>query len=225
MPTPDIEAQIGSATAFLGASPLTSAIAELEHALSDCPADEVTGRLNERGVTPELLASAFFVRARFGRINDLIHACAVALTLPHILQPGELLKRPSLAAGNDPTRLWDVETDQRVAEFKLSRWDGHDAGRKRQLFKDLVHLAAADVGERQLELYVLGARPTRFLTHTTSTAAWALNRMAKKTQDLFAEEFGTTAIAIPDFMAGPGARVRIVDLEQLLPQHFAPQAL
>jgi hypothetical protein len=115
---------------------------------------------------------------KFGRINDVIHAVAIALTLPRLLEPGERLKRPSLAAGNDPSRPFDIETDRRAAEFKLSRWTGHDAGRKRQLFKDLVHLAAADVSERSVELYVLGTRPQQFLTTTSSTAGWALNRMA-----------------------------------------------
>ena len=52
-----------------------------------------------------LLDAALDVRARLGRINDLIHAAAIVLMLPHILEPGErLVRRPSLAAGNDPTR-------------------------------------------------------------------------------------------------------------------------
>lgn len=73
--------------------------------------------------------------------------------------------------GNDSTRPYAVATDRRVAEFKLSRWDGHDAGRKRHLFKDLVHLAAADHACRTVELYVLGSRPAQFLRTTRSVAA------------------------------------------------------
>lgn len=70
-------------------------------------------------MSEELLRSAFYARAEFGRINDLIHAAAIALALPHLLATGEVLKRPSLAAGNDPSRPFDVETDRRVAEFNL----------------------------------------------------------------------------------------------------------
>ena len=42
-----------------------------------------------------------------------------------MLEPGErLANRPSLAAGNDPSRTFDLETDRRVAEFKLAIWNG-----------------------------------------------------------------------------------------------------
>lgn len=178
-------------------------------------------RLAEEGVTDDLLRAAFVARAEFGRINDLIHAAAIGLALPRLLQRGERLRRPSLAAGNDPSRPFDLETDRRIAEFKLSRWDGHDAGRKRQLFKDLVHLAAATADGRQAELYVLGVRPIRFLNQTTSTAAWALNRMADKTKETFERQFGSTNIPIPQFLDGPAAHVRVVDLEVALPHLFA----
>ncbi|WP_245790408.1 hypothetical protein [Streptomyces monashensis] len=82
---------------------------------------------------------------------------------------------PSLGAGNDPSRPYDLETDQRIAEFKLARWRGADAMRKRQTFNDLVMLAA-DTSGRRAELFVIGPEPCRFLTTSTSTAAWALDR-------------------------------------------------
>lgn len=134
-------------------------------------------RVAEDGhVVPELLASALTVRESLGRINDLIHACGILLVLPHLLGEGEhITVRPSLGAGNDPNRPYDVETDQRIAEFKLTRWRGADAMRKRQTFKDLVMLAA-DTSGRRAELFVIGPEPRRFLTTSTSTAAWALDR-------------------------------------------------
>jgi hypothetical protein len=91
--------------------------------------------------------------------------------LVELLEPDETLRRPSLAAGNDPSRPYDVETDQRIAEFKLAQWGGNDAMRKRHVFKDLVHLAADSSGRRP-ELYVLGQQPRRFLSETRSSAAW-----------------------------------------------------
>jgi hypothetical protein len=63
------------------------------------------------------------------------------------------LVRPSLAAGNTPERLFDVETDRRIAEFKLARWDGSDGGRQQPIVKDLVRLAA-DTSGRKAELYL-----------------------------------------------------------------------
>ena len=102
---------------------------------------------------------------------------------PPILEPGEDCTRPSLAAGNDPNRPFDDETDRRVAEFKMSRWDGHDAARMRQLVKDLVHLAADRSGPRA-EVYVLDERPRRFLRTSTSTMAWALDALPPPTRCL-----------------------------------------
>ena len=217
-----LAARLAPLTDFLGANPLTAAVAQLERALDGCDAEDVPTQLEEQGVSEDLLRAAFDARREFGRIKDVIHAAAIAISLPHLLEPGEVLKRPSLAAGNDPSRPFDVETDRRIAEFKLSRWDGHDAGRKRQLFKDLVHLAAYDADNRRAELYVLGTRPATFLTTTVSTAEWALNRMSNKTRLLFEQRFGSLKVSIPAFVAGPAAHVEIIDLESTLPHYFSP---
>lgn len=208
-------------TRFLAAAPLTSAIADLEYALDGRSQAELEDVLAARGLSPELLTAGLLVRRELGRINDLIHAAAIVLSLPHLLAPGETLRRPSLAAGNDPSRPFDVETDRRVAEFKFSRWDGNDAMRKRHVFKDLVHLAAEESG-RAAELYVLGARPIRFLRATRSPVSWALDRFPG-TRVLFEQRFGRLDKPIPEFVSGDGARVEIIDLEQRLPSLFPPE--
>lgn len=103
-----------------------------------------------------------------------------ASTLPIILEPADrLTNRPSLAAGNDPTRPFDVETDRQVAEFKIGIWSGNgtDAIRKRGAFHHLVNLAA-DTSGRGPELYVVGDEPLRFLRTSRTTARWALDRGA-----------------------------------------------
>jgi hypothetical protein len=216
----DLQVRLAPLVAFMGSQPLTQAIAVLETSLAGCRGAQIPATLDEQEVSSSLLRSAFFAREQFGRINDLIHAAAIALALPKLLEPDEILKRPSLAAGNDPSRPFDVETNRRVAEFKLSRWDGHDAGRKRQLFKDLVHLAAADLDGRIAQLYVLGTRPITFLNTTISTAGWALNRMADETKRLFEAEFGAQTVRIPEFLHGPAAHVEIINLETILPEYF-----
>lgn len=214
----NLDTALPALLAFLDAAPLTTAVAELEHAMEGCGQDDLASLLEQRGVTPEVLHAAMLTRARLGRINDVIHAVAIALSLPYLLEPGEQLKRPSLAAGNDPSRPFDVETNKRIAEFKLAKWDGHDAVRKRQTFKDAVALAADDSG-RTAELYVLGERPIRFLRDTTSSARWGLDR-SPAVHRLFEQKFGTLDTEISEFMRGPGARVRVIDLEQRLPQLF-----
>lgn len=85
------------------------------------------------------MLAAVETRREVGRINDLIHAAAIVTLLPQILELDEKLEgRPSLAAGNDSTRLYDLTTDRRVAGFKFSEQKGPDAMRKRNTFKDLV---------------------------------------------------------------------------------------
>ncbi|MFF2516540.1 hypothetical protein [Streptomyces sp. NPDC058086] len=112
--------------------------------------------------------SPYTVVVSQGRLNDLIHAAGIVLALPHLLEDGEeIAVRPSLAAGNDPHRPFDLETDRRVAEFKLARWRGADAMRKRQTFKDLVMLAADRTG-RRAELFVVGPEPGRFMRSSPS---------------------------------------------------------
>lgn len=202
---------------FLAARPLTAAIADLEHRLDGVTGSTVGALTISSGVDLRVLSAAISVRRDLGRISDLIHAAAILLVLPKLLAEGErIVNRPSLAAGNDPTRPYDLETNLRVAEFKLSRWAGGDAMRKRQTFKDLVHLAA-DTSGRQPELFVVGDAPAKFLRSSRSTASWALDR-APSISTLFVERFGALEMSVADFTAGPGARVRIIDLATLLPE-------
>lgn len=188
---------------FLDRGPLTTSIADLEEALEDSTQENVEDLLKAAAVSPNLLRGAMIVRARIGRINDVIHAAAIALSLPELLEPGEVIARPSLGAGNDPSRPFDLETDRRVAEFKLASWKGSDAARKRQTFKDLVHLAAEE-SNRSAELYVLGEKPIHFLETSTSKASWGLDR-SPPIQKLFAEHFGSLAMTIsPTSQTGQG---------------------
>lgn len=202
---------------FLGGATLTGSIGEIEHMLSGASASRVQEIAAQRRVDGDLLRAAGTVRRELGRISDLIHAAAILVALPRILEPGEVVtNRPSLAAGNDPARPYDLETDRRIAEFKLSNWAGADAMRKRQAFKDLVHLAA-DKSNRRPELYVVGDAPARFLRSSRSTARWALDK-SPTTQVLFERQFGSLDAHISSFTTGAGARVKIINLVEILPE-------
>lgn len=202
--------------AFLARQPLTSVVSELEHALEGAEREQAARHSEAFGIDHDLLAAAVSTRRQLGRINDLIHASAITLILPRLLEPGEVVQgRPSLAAGNDPSRKYDLETDRRVAEFKLAQWAGADAMRKRGAFKDLVHLAA-DTSGRRAQLFVVGQAPIRFLRQSKSAAAWGLDR-ATNSRTMFEERFGPLSMPIRDFTAGPGSHVELVDLEPELP--------
>jgi hypothetical protein len=166
----DMQARLGAVAAFLGQGPLRATVADLEIALDGCEAQDLPDVIAARGVTVDLLRSAVAARAAFGKINDVIHSVGIALSLPHLLEPGETLRRPSLAAGNTPDRLYDVETDRRIAEFTFARRDGHDGARQKTTVTDLARLAAGKSG-RRAELYVLGDRPLAWLAKTTSPCA------------------------------------------------------
>lgn len=204
--------------AFLADGRLTGVVSKLEHVLAHSDAVAAREAVAAADIDGELLTAALLVRRDLGRLNDLIHASAISLALPAMLEPGErLANRPSLAAGNDPSRPFDLETDRRVAEFKLAIWSGTDAMRKRGVFHDLVHLAA-DTSRRRAELYVVGQAPLRFLRGSISSAAWALNRGADSTRALFLERFGPLEMTVKEFTSGPAGHVRLVDLADLLPQ-------
>lgn len=213
----DLETALTALTVFL-TSPLTATVGELEQKLEGREQQDLQDLVDDFGISQDLLAAACLIRSRLGRINDVIHAVAICVSLPRLLQPNEQLSRPSLASGNDKSRPFDVVTDLRVAEFKLARWHGADAMRKRQVFKDLVHLAAED-SDREKELYVLGPEPGRFLKSSTAAAGWALDRFPA-TRQRFESAFGSLDISISDFTSGGGSAVHVIDLEERLPDLF-----
>lgn len=207
---------------YLARLPLTTAVAQLEQALEGADRDTAAQIAIDGAIDEQLLKAAVMVRRELGRISDVIHASAIVALLPTLLGHGErIVGRPSLAAGNDPSRRYDLETDERVAEFKFSEWKGADAMRMRGTFKDLVHLAAHD-DDRRPEMYVIGERPLRWLRNSSSPASWALDR-ATSTRLLFEQQFGPLTTTVAEFTAGPGGRVKLVDLVDLLPALAALQ--
>ncbi|MGL6236102.1 MAG: hypothetical protein ACRC20_12250 [Segniliparus sp.] len=204
--------------AFLRDNDLTGYLAETETALRGAQASTVEGIVAERLFTPELLGAALSVRALVGRLNDVVHASVIALVLPRILEPGETItKRPSLGAGNDKLRPYDLETDKRVAEFKVAQWKGADTMRKRHVFGDLVHLAL-DPSDRRAQLYTVGPRPAHYLRGSKATAGWAMGRLAPSLRARFKEAFGPPEqVSIADFTNGPARHVELIDLTAIIP--------
>ncbi len=202
---------------LLGGGRVSGLLEEVATELYGADADAAGGVASSAGFTPKLLAEAFTLRRHLGRLNDLIHGAAMTMALPHILEPNEVVAHPPwLAANADPVHTFDLETNRRVADFKLAVWTGKDATRKRALFQGLVHLAALPADQRP-ELYVAGAAPLDFLRGSGSNAAWALNRGPESTKSLYLVRFQDLGMSIRDFTAGPAAHVRLIDLGDVLP--------
>lgn len=211
--------QLASVVAALSSQPLTSRVASVEAALEGLTADGVRTVLGGGLLSAETAAAAIAVRESLGRISDLIHASVICATLPRILEPDERITvRPSLASGNDPTRHYDLETDRRIAEFKVAVWQtGSNVMRKRTVFADLVALAM-DPRPLRKQLFVVGVLPGRFLNGSRSLAQSVLERSQQSLRERFAAAYGTQAISVADFRRGPACDVEIVDLLQLVPQ-------
>ncbi|MBG0562497.1 PE-PGRS family protein [Actinoplanes aureus] len=221
-PTPRISAEeAGAAFAtlvtFLRGSPLTDGVSTLEHQLVEADRHTVAAVTNQAGLTDDLLRSALIVRRDVGRISDVIHAAVIALALPVILDEGETVtNRPSLGPGNDKSRPYDLETNRRVAEFKVAVWSGGDMMRKRTLTADLVHLALDGSGRRP-ELWVAGEQPLRFLRTSTTSVADLLSRSSKHLRARFQNHYGPDPIPLHTFTAEHAARVRLCNLAEVLP--------
>ena len=203
--------------AFLQQQPLTAAVARLEAALAGADADAAGQVADETGFNRELIDAALIVRERVGVLDSLIHAAVITQTIPLLLQEGEhVLKRPSLAAGNDSERIYDLETTLRVAEFKVAQWKGADSLRQRGLVADLVGLAMDPTG-RQRQLFVVGPRPRHFLQTSGRTVANLLSKSALRLRHPGAFDLDST---IADFTRMSG--VEIIDLAQWFPSLDRP---
>ncbi|MEV6829100.1 hypothetical protein [Amycolatopsis sp. NPDC051102] len=201
---------------FFGQEDLSSRVSRLEDRLEGADRETVVERVAPEGLTDALLRGALLVRQHAGRVNDLIHAAMIVRALPKILEPGErIVRRPSLASGNDGGRKFDLETDRRVAEFKAAQWKGRDTMRKRLLVADLVSLVL-ERGDRRAELYVLGSPPIDYLRTSTSTVEWALGRSSPHLRQAYEQRFGSAALTVGQFTAGPAADVVLRDLSELI---------
>ncbi|MEX6462773.1 hypothetical protein AB6N35_00130 [Dietzia cinnamea] len=214
----DLAAAFAVLSGFLGQQRLTTQLAQVESDLVEANAAKASEVAAQHGLSSELLTAALSVRSKVGRLNDVIHASTISLVLPQILEPGErVTNRPSLGAGNDKSRPFDLETNRRIAEFKVAQWKGADTMRKRGVFADLVHLAL-DESDRKAQLFVVGDLPSRFLRASTSKASWVLGRSSQHIRARFAEQFDPdSTLSVAEFTAGPASQIELVDLRTLVP--------
>ncbi|MEI2702215.1 MAG: hypothetical protein V9E83_07420 [Baekduia sp.] len=219
-PDDDLAAAVALIAPLLGGpGGLGQRIAALESDLAGRNLETTAAVVAAHGLTPATLSACLLVREELGKLSDLIHATGIALALPHLLEPNEVLKTPSLAAGNDPGRLYDVETNVRAAEFKFARWtNGGNGGREKDLFKDLVLLTQVPLSLRP-EIYVRGPRPARFLGGQASA-----RKQLKRSQSVLAvfdAQVADPEITVAAYVSKYAGRVCVVDLERAVPSVFA----
>jgi len=202
---------------FLRSAPITAGIGALEHDLLNADRTTAATITPAAGLTPQLLQAALIVRRDVGRVSDVIHATVISLVLPMILEEGEVISnRPSLGPGNDKSRPFDLETNRRVAEFKVALWSGGDMMRKRGVTADLVRLALDESGRRP-ELWFAGTEPLRFLQTSKSTVSNLLSRSSRHLRARYEASYGTTGIPLRTFTGEHASRVHLRDIAQVLP--------
>jgi len=154
-----------------------------------------------------------------GQINVVVHALGILLCLPHILRPGEAIDYVSLGAGNTG-RAFDLETNQRIAEFKFIRWQGGpEAIRQNALFKDFYELAEHP-GPKEKFLYVLGTEPAEKFFNGGRAISSVLSRHVKLRNQL-AEKFGDRYRKVRDYYVPNKDRVVIQDVSPFVPELVA----
>ncbi len=150
------------------------------------------------------------IKKEVGDINMIIHAVTILVILPRILENGEHVISLSLGAGNTG-RQFDLETNRRIAEFKLIDWKGGaESIRQNSLFKDFYNLAENE-GRKKRYLYVNGTEfPLKFLNGNRS-----LKSVMSRGNKLWAEfraEYGNRFTYVSDYYKYRKRRVRLEDI-------------
>jgi hypothetical protein len=193
---------------------LTRRISDFEAALIQLDGEACARHLDESEVGKELLASALLMKTAAAQIDVVIHAVGIMLLLPHILGSDERIESLSLGAGNTG-RAFDLETTQRVAEFKFINWQGgSETIRQNGVFKDFYFLAEADTPKTK-HLYVLGTdRPLRFLRGKRALKSVMSKNVGLWTE--FRQRYGDQYARVGQYFHDRQDRVQVEDVSLFL---------
>jgi hypothetical protein len=206
---------------FRGAD-LTRTIDQIEKSLKGASADSYAAVLTTSGAKAEVLGAAGLIKQLAGQINVVIHALGILLCLPHILRPGEIIGYVSLGAGNTG-RAFDLETNQRIAEFKFIRWQGGpESIRQNALFKDFYEMVEHS-SEKDKFLYVLGTEHGEKFFNSGRAMSSILSRHVKLRNE-FNEKFGDRYRTVRDYYEPRKGLVVIQDVSPFVPELVAAAA-
>ena len=190
-------------------------IAEIEGLLKNATRSTSTTLLTEANINTELLQAALTMKQALGQIGEIVHALGILLALPSLLQENEVVEHLSLAAGNTG-RLFDLETNQRVAEFKFNQWQGGaESIRQNQLFKDFYYLVE-HCTTKEKYLYTTGTKhPLRFFQGRRALSSIMSNN--KKLREAFSSRHGEKYTTIHQYYADHQTLVHLETIDTILP--------
>lgn len=194
---------------FQGES-LTENLAAIESAIVGLSVDGIRDLCNDRRIDHGFIASATSIKKVAGQINVIIHAAGILCSLPHILEPGEVIESVSLGAGNTG-RQFDLETNRRVAEYKFIDWQGGpESIRQNSLFKDFYMLAESQTTKSKY-IYVVGTSvPLAFLQGGRALTS-VLSRYPAILEEILAK-YGPTVTRVRDYYEIKKSDIRICDV-------------
>jgi len=201
---------------------LTSRISFIENKLAGGDSNTCESVYPSLGITPALLESAIAFKRTAGQINVLVHSIGILLALPQILGNDEIIEYLSLGAGNSG-RPFDLETNNRIAEFKFIHWQGGaETIRQNSLFKDFYLLAEYET-TKQKYLYVLGTKyPLKFLTSGRSIESVMIQN--KKLWEGFQKQYGSRFKKVGEYFEYRISVVQLKDIAESVPE-FGNEAI
>ena len=210
----ELEDALKIVESFSSQSGLTKRIAQIEAKLMSKDKETVTRFLNNEGIEEKVLEGALRIKEISGQINVVVHALGILTALPYILDEDEEISYLSLGAGNTG-RDFDLETNKRIAEFKLINWQGGaEAIRQNGLFIDFYNLAEHETNKRKC-LYVIDRKyPLRFLN-----GGRALTSVLSKNQKVankFFSKYGDRYRVVSEYYNDFSQKVEILDLRDYI---------
>jgi hypothetical protein len=194
---------------------LREKIEDVESALQSMGAKECKTFLCNDAINNNLLIAALRLKHAAGQINTIVHAVAILLLLPELLEVGETIEYLSLGAGNTG-RSFDLGTTRRVAEFKFIQWrgGGGDSRRQDNLFQDFFNLAE-HCSDKEKDLFIRGTSiPLQFLNG--GRAIKSVTKRSPSVWSKFNAKYGDRFSTVQDYFAFNAHTVRIIDVEPLL---------
>lgn len=198
---------------FQGKS-LTENLSVIERQIKGKSLGHISDFCLEHRIDDNFMDSALLIKRLAGQINVIIHAAGIIKSLNGILEDGELVESVSLGAGNTG-RLFDLETNFRIAEYKFIDWQGgSESIRQNGIFKDFFELAEYETEKRKY-LYVVGTKhPLKFLRGGRSLSS-VLSRNPTILLKL-KDKYGESVQSVSDYYAIKKDEVNIVDISPFI---------
>ena len=119
-------------------------IANLEYRFEGATKEKLSAAIADEHINGSVLRAALALKRTVSQIDVVIHALGILALLPSVLEAGEIVESLSLGAGSSEAKRFDVETNQRIAEFTFIEWQGNDNTRLQKVFKDFFRLAECE---------------------------------------------------------------------------------